>query len=156
MTATSLTNIEAGYREARSRDSACKLDRPVPPPVPLAVDLYLFYNVFMTDLLKGSLEATLLAAVASRGDGASGLDVRQAVIDRTGRAYAVGAIYTVLQRLEAKGWVTARLADARPVRGGRARRLFTVTADGHRALESFRQRAAAAWALPIPLVEDLC
>ncbi|WP_396222716.1 PadR family transcriptional regulator [Gemmatimonas sp.] len=110
----------------------------------------------MTDSLRGSLEATLLAAVAACRDGASGLDVRQAVIDRTGRSYAVGAIYTVLQRLEAKGWITARVAEARPVRGGRARRLFTVTADGHQALESFRQRAAAAWALPIPLTEELC
>ncbi|MCA2984599.1 MAG: helix-turn-helix transcriptional regulator [Gemmatimonas sp.] len=110
----------------------------------------------MTGMLRGSLEATLLAAVAAQGGGASGLDVRRAVTDRTGRCYAVGAIYTVLQRLEAKGWVTARVADPRPVRGGRVRRLFTVTADGHRALESFRQRAATAWALPIPLTEERC
>lgn len=95
--------------------------------------------------LRGPLEATLLATIATFGDGASGLDLRRALTERTGRTVAVGAIYTVLQRLEAKGLVCARLDAPRAIRGGRARRLFSLTGDGVRALDDFRRHAHAAW-----------
>jgi hypothetical protein len=35
------------------------------------------------------------------------------------------------------------------MRGGRARRLFTVTGTGARALDDFRRRADVAWGLPV-------
>ncbi len=49
---------------------------------------------------------------------------------RTGRSVRRANVTTTLQRLEAKGLVATRLGDPRPERGGRARRLVTVTADG--------------------------
>lgn len=104
----------------------------------------MFYIVFMNDL-RGTFEATLLSTVATLGDGVSGLDVRRVITERTGRSYAVGAIYTGLQRLEAKGLLAARLDEPRAIRGGRTRRLFTISAAGVRALDEFRKRADVAW-----------
>jgi DNA-binding PadR family transcriptional regulator len=109
----------------------------------------LFYIVTMNDALRGTFETTVLATVAALGDGASGLDIRRVMAERTGRTHAVGAIYTVLQRLEAKGFVMARVDEPRAMRGGRARRLFTVTGTGARALDDFRRRADVAWGLPV-------
>jgi DNA-binding PadR family transcriptional regulator len=99
----------------------------------------------MSESLRGTFEATVLAAMAALPPGVSGLDLRRALAERTGRTFAVGAIYTVLQRLEAKAFVTSCVDAPRAVRGGRARRLFTLSGAGVRALEAFRTRADLAW-----------
>jgi DNA-binding PadR family transcriptional regulator len=93
----------------------------------------------------GTLELSILLAVARLGDGAYGLAVRRDVSARTGHDYSVGAVYTTLQRLEAKGLVSSRTAGPLPVRGGRARRHFKVTANGRRALGEAQRRAASIW-----------
>jgi DNA-binding PadR family transcriptional regulator len=49
---------------------------------------------------------------------------------------ARGALYTALERLEAKGCLRSRMGDPTPERGGRARRYFAVTPLGLRALRS--------------------
>lgn len=99
----------------------------------------------MADPLRGTFETTMLATMATLPHGVSGLDLRRALAERTGRTYAVGAIYTVLQRLEAKALVRSRLDEPRAVRGGRARRLFTITGAGVLALDTFRKQADIAW-----------
>ena len=99
----------------------------------------------MSESLRGTFETTLLATMATLPHGVSGLDLRRALAERTGRTPAVGAIYTVLQRLEAKAFVISRVDEPRAVRGGRARRLFSITGAGVKALEEFRKRADIAW-----------
>lgn len=93
----------------------------------------------------GSLELTVLITVAKLGDDAYGLAVRRAVSDQSGRDYSVGAIYTTLQRLEEKRLLTSRETDPLPVRGGRSRRQFRITAVGRRAMEDARLRTNALW-----------
>jgi len=39
-------------------------------------------------------------------------------------------LYTTLDRLEEKGFVTSRMGDPTPQRGGRAKRFFEVTGAG--------------------------
>ena len=94
----------------------------------------------------GTLELAALLAVARLADEAYGLAVRQDLSGRAGRDYSVGAIYTTLQRLETKGLLTSRASDPLPVRGGRSRRLFSVTGAGARAIRDAQQRAVAMWA----------
>ena len=93
----------------------------------------------------GSLELTVLIAVARLKDEAFGLAVRRDVSDRTGREYSVGAIYTTLQRLEDKGFLASRATDPLPVRGGRSRRQFVMTAAGQKALRHAQQVATSVW-----------
>jgi len=93
----------------------------------------------------GPLELAVLLAVARLADDAYGLAVRRDVSARTGHDYSVGAVYTTLQRLEEKGLLASRTTAPLPVRGGRARRHFHVTAAGARALRAAEQRAAAVW-----------
>ena len=100
----------------------------------------------MTPPTIGTLELTVLLAVGRLGDGAFGLAVRRDVSERTRRDYSVGAVYTTLQRLEDKGLVASRTTEPLPVRGGRARRQFRVTAAGQRAIRDAQRTAAAVWA----------
>ena len=94
----------------------------------------------------GSFELAALLAVARLGRDAYGLAIRRDLSDRTGHAYSVGAVYTTLQRLEAKGLLKSHTTDPLPVRGGRSRRHFTITGAGSRALRAAERDAAALWA----------
>ena len=67
-------------------------------------------------------------------DDAYGVTIRAELADRARRNVAPGALYTALERLETKGLITSRMSDPTPQRGGRAKRLVTVTAAGMKAL----------------------
>lgn len=100
----------------------------------------------MTPPTIGTLELAALLAVARLGDEAYGVAVRRDLEERTGREYSVGAVYTTLQRLEDKGLLRSRASAPLPVRGGRSRRFFTLTAAGTRAIRDAERRAASLWA----------
>jgi DNA-binding PadR family transcriptional regulator len=91
--------------------------------------------------VPGGLELAVLVAVARLGDDAYGASVRREVSERSGRERSVGAVYTTLDRLEDKGLVRSWRSEPTPVRGGRARRCFEVTAAGQRALRAARDDA---------------
>ncbi|HEY4129592.1 MAG TPA: helix-turn-helix transcriptional regulator [Gemmatimonadaceae bacterium] len=95
--------------------------------------------------LSGGLELAALLAVAHLSDDAYGLEVRRELLDRTGRDYSIGAVYTTLQRLEDKGFLKSHSSEPLPVRGGRSRRHFTLTGAGQRALREAERNAAALW-----------
>jgi DNA-binding PadR family transcriptional regulator len=84
----------------------------------------------------GEFEYAVLLAVLHRSEDAYAVPVRELLEERTGRPVARGALYTALERLEAKGCLRSRMGDPTPERGGRAKRYFTVTALGLRALRN--------------------
>ena len=86
--------------------------------------------------LLGSLEHIVLLAVARLDADAYGMTVRREIEKRTGRNISIGAIYATLERLQTKGYVSSSLGDPTAERGGRAKRLFQVEADGQRALRA--------------------
>jgi PadR family transcriptional regulator PadR len=99
----------------------------------------------MTDTSLGRLELIVLLAVARLGDDAYGLAIRRDLAARTGRDHSVGAIYTTLVRLEAKGLVKSRTTNPLPIRGGRARREFRLTAAGARGLREAERITSSVW-----------
>ncbi|MEO8192955.1 MAG: helix-turn-helix transcriptional regulator [Gemmatimonadales bacterium] len=84
--------------------------------------------------LPGGFEQLVMLAVARIGDGAYGMTVRRSLEERTGRNVSLGAVYSTLDRLETKGYVTSKHETGAAERGGRARRFFRLTASGLRAL----------------------
>jgi PadR family transcriptional regulator PadR len=93
----------------------------------------------------GTLELAVMLAVVRLGHDAYGLAVRDDVSTRIRHDYSVGAVYTTLHRLEGKGLVTSSLTEPLSVRGGRARRQFTITAAGRRALVQAERVASSVW-----------
>ncbi|MEX2272785.1 MAG: helix-turn-helix transcriptional regulator [Vicinamibacterales bacterium] len=93
----------------------------------------------------GEFEQIVLLAIARLGSEAYGTTIRREIEDRTGREIAVGALYTALERLERKGYVASVISDPTPQRGGRARRHFTVAAQGAAALKRSRETLARMW-----------
>ena len=82
----------------------------------------------------GEFELYVMLALSRLGDDAYGIAIRQEIETRTRRGVAIGAVYATLSRLESKGLVRHELSEPRPVQGGRARKYFTLTAAGERAL----------------------
>lgn len=82
----------------------------------------------------GEFEQIVLLAILRLSDGAYGVSIRNELAERTGREAAPGALYTTLDRLEEKGYVVSRLGEPTRERGGRARRYYSVTGAGVRAV----------------------
>ena len=99
----------------------------------------------MPDIYLGELEQIVLLAVLRLGDEAYAVPILEQIEAQAGRTLARGALYTALERLEAKGCLRSRLGDPLPERGGRARRYFTVTPAAIRALKQSRLALMRLW-----------
>ena len=84
-------------------------------------------------------ELFVMLAIAALGDDAYGVTITTRISDRTGRDVSIGAVYATLGRLGDKGFVTFSFSDPEPVRGGRSRKLVSLTPAGTRALASTTQ-----------------
>ncbi len=83
----------------------------------------------------GELEVLVLAALCRLGERGYGVAIVNEIEARSGRAVSLGAIYPTMARLEKKKYVTSRLGEATPIRGGRAKRYYRLTSAGVKALE---------------------
>src|SRR5579862_7526534 len=93
----------------------------------------------------GELEQVLLLALAHLGDEAYGTSIAALIAARTGRTLSPGAIYTALDRLERRGFVSSRWGEPTPERGGKRKRHYHLRPAGATALGE-AQRALAAMA----------
>jgi DNA-binding PadR family transcriptional regulator len=107
----------------------------------------------MSDILGVFEQAVLVAVVHLRGEG-YGRSILKQVEARLDRDVTASAVYATLDRLEDKGLVVSRAGKGTPARGGRAKRHFTVTAIGIRALNESKAAATNIWrGLSWPLKE---
>jgi DNA-binding PadR family transcriptional regulator len=83
----------------------------------------------------GEFEQLILFALLRLGDDAYGVTVRQEIERRTGRDVSQGAIYTALNRLDRRGFVSSRPGETTPDRGGRRRKYYALEPSGARALK---------------------
>ena len=79
-------------------------------------------------------ELYVMLAVAGLGANAYGVTIATRIGERTDRDVSIGAVYATLGRLSDKGFVSFSYSNPEPVRGGRARKLVTLTPAGARAL----------------------
>jgi len=99
----------------------------------------------MSDHYLGEFEQLVLLAVVRLADGAYGVPIRREIEKRAGRPVTVGALYSTLDRLEAKGFLTSWFADPTPERGGRSRRYFRVEPAGLDALARAKEMFDRMW-----------
>lgn len=93
----------------------------------------------------GEAEQLILLATWRVGERATGAAIREEVASRGGRTLTVSSIYVTLMRLQEKGFVKSGLSDPTPVRGGKAKRYFTVTDKGISVLHETRRRMERMW-----------
>ena len=85
----------------------------------------------------GELEQLiLLALVRLEGEG-HGAAIAFELEERAGRRVAPGALYTILERLQEKGYVEAWIGDSTPERGGRRRKVYRLLPEGAREVRAW-------------------
>ena len=93
----------------------------------------------------GEFEEVVLLLVAMLGEEAYGLSIRTEFLAQTGRSAAIGAVHSALSRMEKKGFLSSEMGDSSGDRGGRRKRIFSVTASGKSALERSRTLRNNLW-----------
>jgi PadR family transcriptional regulator, regulatory protein PadR len=99
----------------------------------------------MSRELLGNFELMVLLALIRLGEDAYGVPISQAIEESTGRDVLVGSVYAALERLEEKGFVSSRVGEPTPERGGRAKRYFRITAKGLRQVRETRRALIKLW-----------
>jgi DNA-binding PadR family transcriptional regulator len=61
------------------------------------------------------------------------------------KCVSIATAYVTLLRLEKKGFLASWGADPEPIRGGKAKRCYRITANGVRAVRKARDAVARLW-----------
>jgi PadR family transcriptional regulator, regulatory protein PadR len=102
--------------------------------------IYFSVHMKIPDTL-GQFEQLVLAAVSTL-DEAYGMTVHEKVEDLGKRQVKLGAVYSTLDRLEDKGYLSSRMTEPQAERGGRSKRCYKVEASGREALTESAQTAS--------------
>jgi DNA-binding PadR family transcriptional regulator len=93
----------------------------------------------------GEFEEVVLLTVAILNGAAYGVSIMHEIIEQTGRPVRLNQVHASLQRLEEKGMIVSRMSDPTPERGGRRKRLCTITAYGRQTLQDIQSVRSRLW-----------
>lgn len=93
----------------------------------------------------GEFEEIVLLLVAAQHDQAYGLSITKAIEEKLKRPVTMSSVHTTLYRLEEKGYVQSNIGGTSTERGGRRKRLFTISAVGKTALQESRAARNQLW-----------
>jgi PadR family transcriptional regulator PadR len=97
----------------------------------------------------GEFEEIVMLTVGVLYKEAYGVAIIDEMEQRLNRKVSIGALQTVLRRLERKGYLISEFGEASNVRGGKRKRYFSLTTLGSRVLrETQEQRVSLFKAIP--------
>jgi len=100
----------------------------------------------------GEFEEIVLLVVAMLEDQAYGVRITHEIIEQTQRNVRLNQVHASLHRLEEKGMIISKMGDPTPERGGRRKRIFTITAYGRTTLNEMKVVRTHLWnLLPISM-----
>lgn len=88
---------------------------------------------------------SIMLAIWRLGDNAYGVTIRKQVASVTGRTYAYGTLYNILNQLAMKGYIQKSVGSPTSKRGGRRKIFYTLTPEGNQALKTARHMQEAIW-----------
>ena len=99
----------------------------------------------MSQYHLGEFEEIVLLTVAILDGEAYGISIVEEIETRLQRNVSLGAIQTVLKRLEDKKMVSSLFGEATKIRGGKRKRYYTVTVEGKRVLKNTKDQRLSLW-----------
>lgn len=93
----------------------------------------------------GEFEELVLTMVGILGEDAYGNAIVTEIEERIGREVNLSAVHITLYRLEDKGHVKSRMGGATKSRGGRRKRIFTITNAGLAMLRALKEVRVDLW-----------
>lgn len=89
----------------------------------------------MSRIHLGEFEELVLLTVGVLYEDAYAVAITKEIIDQSGRSVNVSAVHKSLYRLEEKGMLKSKLGDPESKRGGKRKRLFSITPYGKKAMD---------------------
>ena len=105
----------------------------------------MWYHFVMKGERLGEFEEFTLLAVRALGDTPYAVPIQQYVEKVTARPIAMGSIYAALTRLEEKGFLRSTMSEAVAQRGGKSRRVYSVTPTGLRVARELHRVRERIW-----------
>lgn len=93
----------------------------------------------------GVFEEQVLSVVAMLGDDVYGKAIVDAFEDQLLKKVNLSSVHVTLYRLQDKGFVKSRMGGATSDRGGRRKRLFTITNSGLSTLQQMKDTRENLW-----------
>lgn len=90
-------------------------------------------------------EEFIMLAVWRLKENAYAVPIREQLKKVTSKTWAFGALFVMLNRLEKKGLLESYLANPLPKRGGRSKRIYTLSTEGMKALEEVKNVHKSVW-----------
>ena len=95
----------------------------------------------------GEFEELILTMVGILQQEAYGNAIVSEIRERVGREVNLSAVHVTLYRLEDKGYVKSHMGGATNARGGRRKRIFTITNAGLAMLRAVKESRMDLWKL---------
>lgn len=93
----------------------------------------------------GRREEQILLAIGCLGDEAYLVSVRKFLSKIQGKQLSIGAVHIPLRRLEREGYIRAHLGEPTPDRGGRRKKIYSLTDKAIRVLEENKRVNDILW-----------
>jgi len=93
----------------------------------------------------GEFEEIVMLTVAILHDEGYGIAIIEEMESRLGRKVSIGALQTVLRRLENKGYLSSQFGEATKIRGGKRKRFFSITSYGKKILAEVKDQRLELW-----------
>ncbi|HEY9048745.1 MAG TPA: PadR family transcriptional regulator [Ohtaekwangia sp.] len=93
----------------------------------------------------GEFEELVLTMVAALQEDAYGAAITEEIEQRVGREVTLSAVHVTLYRLEDKGYIKSKVGGATKERGGRRKRIYTITSAGLALLKAMKEARIDLW-----------
>lgn len=93
----------------------------------------------------GEFEELILTMVAALQDEAYGAAIAMKIETELNREITLSAVHVTLYRLEDKGYIRSKVGGATNERGGRRKRIFTITPTGLATLKAMKESRLFLW-----------
>ena len=97
----------------------------------------------MDELTK--VEEIVLIAIWQLEDNAYGYNVRKHILKFFKKEFTIGNLYSILNQLDKKGYVTKKSGESTKRRRGKPKIYYKVTKDGFQALRASRESYNLIW-----------
>lgn len=93
----------------------------------------------------GEFEEVILLLAGILVEEAYAFRIAEEFESQTGRSVSIGAVHSTLSRLSDKGFLKSEMKEGSATRGGRRKRIYTITAAGDRTLAEARNFRISLW-----------
>jgi DNA-binding PadR family transcriptional regulator len=99
----------------------------------------------MKETRLGDFEEVVLLLVGILGEEAYAYKIADEFKLQTGRAASIGSVHSTMDRLSNKGFLTSEMGQPSTNRGGRRKRIYTITTSGQLALKNSKKFKVSLW-----------